>query len=76
MDHMITYGGSHVVDHVITYLFLSFLPSSLDAGNIIARYGPSTCKGVGLYQHGVWLATEQTSKKMEFSLRRVYSSLA
>ncbi len=26
------------------YLFFSFLPSSLDAGRIMARYGPSTSK--------------------------------
>lgn len=27
-----------------SHLFFSFLPSSLDAGRIMARYGPSTSK--------------------------------
>src|SRR6218665_2123348 len=28
------------------YLFFSFLPSSFDAGKIIAKYGPSTSKNI------------------------------
>lgn len=43
--YLYKWSCDHVLDHVITHLFLSFLPSSLDAGRIIARYGPSTYKG-------------------------------
>ena len=55
------------------YLFLSFLPSSLDAGRIMARYGPSTSKkmefSLRVLEDGEYYCVTFNVKKMEFSLR-------